>query len=194
VDDPATQDIHKENTDRMLLARFVAGLAGEAGRQNRFSNLSSFDQALKIAITAQEAEKQERFSESFYAIFNDSLKLHSPGRTCHDSHEPHGSAEARRVGSRTQMQRNMTSRSRNRPKTSGNRNEQTKAALRCYECEGFGHFGSECPTWFNREAICTDSPGKGIPRRRTRRSQTPDQPSQRTNGECRKKTTNPGNA
>ena len=193
VDDPAAQRIHNENADRMLLASFVAGLAGQAGRQTRYSNPQSLDQALKIALTVQEAEKQEKFSESFYASFNDSLRLHSPGRTRRDSHEPRGSAEARRANNRTQTQRNMTSRSRNRPKTSANRNDETKAALRCYECEGFGHFARECPTRLNREASSTDSPGKGNPRERTRRSQPPDHPSQRMNRECRKKTPNPGN-
>jgi hypothetical protein len=138
-------------------------------------------------------EKEETFSESFYASFNDLLKLHSPGRTRHDSHESRGSAEARRANSCTQTQHNMTPRSRNRPKTSANRNEQTKAALGCYECEGFGHFARECPTRLNREASSIDSPGKGNPRERTRRLQPPDQPSQRTNRECRKNTPNSGN-
>jgi len=68
VDDPEAQRIHKENADRMLLASFVAGLAGEAGRQTRFSNPQSPDQALKIALTVQEAEKQEKFSESFMPV------------------------------------------------------------------------------------------------------------------------------
>jgi len=71
--------------------------------------------------------------------------------------------------------------------TSANRNEQTKVAIRCYECEGFGHFATKCPTRLSREARSTDSPGKGNPRERTRRSQPPDQPSQKTNRECRKK-------
>jgi hypothetical protein len=65
VDDPAAQRIHNENADRMLLAGYVASLAGEAGRQTRFSNLQSLKQALKTALTVQEPEQQEKFSESF---------------------------------------------------------------------------------------------------------------------------------
>ena len=80
MDDTAAQRIHNENADRMLLASFVAGLAGEVGRQTRFSNPQSLDQALKIALTVQEAEKQETSSESFYASFKDTLKLYSPGQ------------------------------------------------------------------------------------------------------------------
>jgi len=171
------QRIHNENADRMLLASFVAGLAGVAGRQTRFSNPQSLDQDLKIALTFQEAEMQETFSESFNANLNDSLKLHSTGRTHHYSHEPHGSSEARRANNRKQTQRAVTSRGRNRLKTSVNRNEETKVALRCYEYDGFGHFARECATRLNLEAS-------------SRRSQPPDQPSQRTNRECRNKTTN----
>jgi len=52
----------------MLLASFVAGLAGEAGRQNRFSKPQSLDEALKIELTVQEAEKQEKSSESFMPV------------------------------------------------------------------------------------------------------------------------------
>jgi len=156
-------------------------------------NPQSLDHALKIALTVQEVEKQETFSESIYASFNDWSKQHSSSRTRHDSHEPHGSAEARRAGNRTQTQRNTTSRSRNRLKTSGNRNEQSEAALGCYEFERFGHFVRECPTRLNWKACSTDSPGKGIRRKCTRRSQPPDLRSQRMNRECRKKTTNPRN-
>jgi len=123
VDDPAVPHIHNENADQMLLASFVAGLAGEAGRQTRFSDPQSLNLALKIVLTVQKSEKQETFHESFYATFNDSLRLHSPGRTRHDSHKARGSAEARRANNRTQTQRNITPRSRNRPKTSANRNE-----------------------------------------------------------------------
>ena len=184
VDDTAVQRIHNENADRMLLASFVAGLAGKTSRQTRFSNPPYLDQALKIALTVQEAEKQETFSVSFYASFNDTRKLHSPRLTRHDNHEPHGSAEARRAGNRTETQRVMSSRDRNRAKTSANSNEQTKVVLRCYESEGFGHFARDCPKRLNREASSTDLPGKGNPREH---SQPPDQTSQRTNRECRKK-------
>jgi len=71
------QRIHNEDANRMILVSFVAGLAGEAGRQTRFLNPQSLDQALKIVLTVQEAEKQETPSESFSASFKESLKLFS---------------------------------------------------------------------------------------------------------------------
>ena len=57
MSDPVAQCIHYENVDRMLQASLVAGLAGRAGRQCRFSNPQNLDQALKIALSIQEAEK-----------------------------------------------------------------------------------------------------------------------------------------
>jgi len=36
--DPVAMRIHRENAERMLLASFVAGLSGVAGRQVRYQN------------------------------------------------------------------------------------------------------------------------------------------------------------
>jgi len=46
--DPVVEGIHLENAHRMLLARFVAGLAGVAGRQFRYQNPQTH--ALSIAL------------------------------------------------------------------------------------------------------------------------------------------------
>jgi hypothetical protein len=57
VSDPVAQRIHYENAVRILLASFVAGLTGIPGRQVRYSNPQSLVQALKTALSVQEAEK-----------------------------------------------------------------------------------------------------------------------------------------
>ena len=63
--DPQIQRIHWENADRMLLASFVSGLIGSRGHQVRISQPRSVEEALKIALPVQEADRQERFHESF---------------------------------------------------------------------------------------------------------------------------------
>ena len=86
LDDLVVQRIHYENADRMLLASFVAGLTGIPVRQVRFSNPQSLDQALKTALSVQEAEKQEKFRESFYTSFDNSLRVRSPSPTRRADH------------------------------------------------------------------------------------------------------------
>jgi len=195
VDDPLAHRIHYENADRMLLASFVAGLIGIVSRQVRFSNPQSLDQALKTALCVQEAEKQERFSESFYTSFDNSLRVRSPNPTRHTDHRSHIAADARHSAAQGRSQRNQTSRSNNKPRNSGSRNAQNKAAIKCYECEGFGHFARECPTLLNREANSTNSPGNRNPSERSKRSRSSSEKSTpRTGRECEKKTTSQVNA
>jgi len=55
VEDPVAQRIHNGNSERMLLASFVTGLVGHPGTQCHYANPQSMDQALKIALTVQEA-------------------------------------------------------------------------------------------------------------------------------------------
>ena len=82
VNDPVAQRIHNENAERMLLASFVSGLVGSPGLQCRYANPQSMEHALRIALAVQEAERQEKISESFYTNFERSVRLpKSPSRT-----------------------------------------------------------------------------------------------------------------
>jgi hypothetical protein len=65
VDDPLAQAIHYHNAKRMLLASFTSDLVGEPGRQVKYANPSTMEQALRIALTVEQAQKQERFNETF---------------------------------------------------------------------------------------------------------------------------------
>jgi hypothetical protein len=67
---PVVRRTYYQNADRMLLASFVAWLTRVPGRQVRYSNPQTLDQDLKIALSVQEAERQEKFSESFYTSFD----------------------------------------------------------------------------------------------------------------------------
>ena len=103
----------------MLLASYVAGLIGVPGRQVRYASPVLAVEAIRIAVSVQEAERQEKFNSSFYArhdsrTYSDSDKLR---------HE---------VGSRTTSQaggrRTEVPRSANNARASSTRNAQTKAA------------------------------------------------------------------
>jgi len=90
-DDPVAQRVHPENVERMLLASYVAGLIGVPGKQVRYASPVSVEEAIRIAISVQEAERQEKFNNSFYAR--------------HDSRTYSDSEKSRHaVGSRTASQ------------------------------------------------------------------------------------------
>jgi len=60
------QKIYYEQAERMLLASFTSGLLNTAGRQVSYAMPKTMDEALKIAITVNQAQIQERRNEAFY--------------------------------------------------------------------------------------------------------------------------------
>jgi hypothetical protein len=148
----------------MLLASYVAGLIGISGTQVRYASPISVEAAIRIAVSVQESERQEKFNNSFYAR--------------HDSRTYSESENSRHaVGSRTASQaegrRTEVLRYANKARASSTRNAQTKAALRCYECEGIGHFARECPTRTKREQGNSQQPGRQDQTERSRRFGSP---------------------
>jgi len=104
VDDPVAQRVLCENAERMLLASFVSGLNGVVGKHTRYASPSSMHQALQIASAVEQAEKQDRFNESFYTRFENSVRLtsQSPSSTYAGSSRTRQSADVR-ASSRTQV-------------------------------------------------------------------------------------------
>jgi hypothetical protein len=127
----------------MLFENFVSELTGFPGRQVRFANPQDLEQALQIALTVQEAEREERFNDSFYTQFEKSVRLcsKSPGRS-----RPENESQRQSADSRTRDQRYSTTSRGGRSGTTGSRDTMTQAVLRCYECKGMGHYAKECPT------------------------------------------------
>jgi len=155
LDDPVAQRVHCENAERMLLASFVSGLNVPVGKHTKYASTSAMHQALETALAAEQAKKQERFNESLYTRFEKSVPLmsQSPSSTNAGISRTRQSADARAI-SRTHCQQYKASKDR----VQSPRNAQIREALKCYECEGVGHFVKGCPT-----------NSKGKPKTRTRR-------------------------
>jgi hypothetical protein len=173
VDDPIAQRVHQENVERMLLASFVAGLGGEAGHQARFSDPRTVQYALRIALSVQEAERQDKFSNSFFTKFDRSVspQSRSPGQTYSVNDRQRYSGDWR-PSSRTSGHRPTVPKSAGRPTGQDTRNARTKVALR-YQCEGIGYFARKCPTKLRREQSKSRPSEKRSQFESSRRSESP---------------------
>jgi len=150
---------------------------------------------LSIALSVQEAEKQEKINESFYTRFENSVRLLSRSleRTYREDSSSRHSADTHAVNL-TRGQHYKAPHCTEKPMTSGTRSSQTKAALKCNECEGMGDFTTECPTRLEREAKPSDSPGRKNPSELLRCSRSPNEKRPyATKREVRKGTKSQGN-
>ena len=153
------------------------------------------EHALRIALAVQEAEGQEKISESFYTNFEKSVRLTStsPSRTSPDDVK-RSSTDTRAV-SNTRSQRKSSSSNAKRSENPSSRISRTEAAMRCFECQGVGHFGRECPTRLKREANSSQAPGKRSPNERSKLSgYSGDKPPSVPKQSYQKETSNQGNA
>ena len=169
----------------MLLASLVARLSGVPGRQVRYSAPQSMQQSLSLALSVQEAEKQEKCNEIFYTRFENSVRLvsRSPGQTYCDDGRPRRSADA---ASHVRSRHGRAPHSSGKPTNTDTRNARTEAALKCYEREGMGHFSRECLMRQRRKEKPFGSPGRRNTRERSRRSRSPTDTHPQQRGKTRR--------
>ena len=101
----------------------------------------TLQQTLAIALAVTKAERQEKGNEIFFT----------------GSDNPSDPKDRKNV----KTERVFVSRAgRNKSSHSSAGRAQSGTTLRCYECEGRGHFGSECPTRLKRERGSRKPPEK----------------------------------
>jgi hypothetical protein len=137
VGDPELQKLHYQQADRMLLASFTAGLAGTPGRQVSFSMPKNLEEALKVAITVDQAELQEWCDQAFYVD-------PEGGERRQVNWSPKG---ARSGNFRGKRQRTAdSSRRSNQGSRGGESQTQFSGPRKCFACGGVVHFARVCPS------------------------------------------------
>ena len=173
VNNHVSQKIHRENSDRMCLASFVAGLSGFVGRQVRYAHPRCLQEVLNYALAVDQAEKQERHNETFCSQ-SDDFAGQSTRSPCKKIRGRNGSELS--ADSRTSSQQFISSHGTRSVTQTAARKFPNSSAPRCYECEGIQHFGRECLTRLKRLEISPNSSGRKNP---SEHSQRPISPSEK---------------
>jgi hypothetical protein len=122
----------------MLLASYTSGLRGNPGKQVRYLLPSTLEEAIKIAVTVDQADAHENRCEAFYLEDEtqrprDTSNVHPRIRNTERAKFPHRQKCVERDTIRASQGISL-------------RNEK-----KCYECHGIGHLARECPTRLHRQ-------------------------------------------
>jgi hypothetical protein len=129
VEDPVKREVYREQAERTLLVSFTAGLFGTPGKRARYAAPSDMMEALKIALSVEQAERLERRVAAFYVA-------PQVRRYCTCGPPQHGQGESGQSGELGSVEE----RGRPPPKDGA----QTTTVQVCYGCGRQGHFLRDC--------------------------------------------------
>jgi hypothetical protein len=175
VQDEETQRVINEEAERRLLAAYIHGLKGIVGQQVQFQMPSTMEQAVRLAVTVENAERHRQMKDGPRKIFTtrrDAKCYRCAGighyaRDCR--REPDralpgwksGGDQCGRRGGGPCREPQVTRRDRDRDR-GGSREQDSRrptrpwvssgdarsSGIQCIHCQEFGHLRRECPKVF----------------------------------------------
>jgi hypothetical protein len=130
--DPAVLKACSDQSDRLVLAALTNGLGGNPGKHARYNLPTSIEDAIRLAVTVEQAEACHPKSDAFY--------LEEKASEIRDRRRD------RRAQTRDRGWRS------NSPRKTGPANDSTERLsgvdrdATCYSCGGRGHYSRVCPT------------------------------------------------
>jgi hypothetical protein len=158
-DDPAVLKACSYQADRLVLAAFTNDLGGNPGKHARFNLPTSIEDAIRLAVTVEQAEACHPKSDAFYL------------------EEKASEIRDRRRDRRAQPRdRGWRSNSRRKTGTASDATERLAGGVdrdaTCYSCGGRGHYSRVCPTRIAQTGEIDRYAGNGD-KNRTRQGRQP---------------------